>query len=167
MADVICVWVQMHLLPYSLCPCRAASLKAGGDGKGWKGAINFGPSGKQHPVDSAIITSSFSPCAFATDQALLPTSKCNYCQWGTVQFQALAPCQSYVKLLYRNPSFVSQGQKWCQDAWTITFASSILIQQRHLSKLILECSLLSEVIWWPKRVENPMPWIVKCTFRYF
>lgn len=51
----------MHLLPYNLCPCRAASAKAGGDSKGWKGAINFGPSGKQHPVDSAIITFSFSP----------------------------------------------------------------------------------------------------------
>lgn len=56
MADLICcVQIQMHLqMPYNLCPCRAASAKAGGNGKGWKGAINFGPSGKQHPVDSAI-----------------------------------------------------------------------------------------------------------------
>lgn len=105
-ADVIyCVWIQMHLLPYNLCPCRTPSAKAGGNGKGWKGAINFGPSGKQHPVDSAVITSSSSPCAFVTDQ--LPTFKCNYCKWGTLQFQALAPSQSYAKVLQESIHYVS------------------------------------------------------------
>lgn len=152
-------------MPYNLCPCRAASAKAGGNGKGWKGAINFGPSGKQqsrfcyssHPVFLLVHLSQIKPCYLLLNVITVNEALSN---------SRLLHHARSMQRSYRNPSSMSQGQKCCQEAWTVSFASSILIKQKHLSKLISECSLLSEVIWWPRRAENPIPWIVKCTFGY-
>ena len=106
----------MHVLPYNLCPCRAASAKVGGNGEGWRGAINFVSSEKQHPVDSDRITSSFSACAFVTDQALLPVHLNVITLNESVSDSGLLHCAGAVQTSCRNSSSVAQVQKCCKEA---------------------------------------------------
>lgn len=69
MAVVSCLLIGMCFLTCSLCSCRAAPAQAAGSGEGGRGAINLVSSAEQRPVDSDMITSSFSAHVFVTDQA--------------------------------------------------------------------------------------------------
>lgn len=99
----------MHLLPYNLCPCRAASAKIGENEEGWRGAINFVSSEQQCPVDSDMITSSFSAHAFVTDQVLLPLPL------NVIISKSLIPGSCTMPELC-NPSSIAQVQKCCKEA---------------------------------------------------
>lgn len=150
----------MHFLPYSWCPWGTA--KAGRGGK-VQLILAFRESSillillSSHAVFLLLHLSQIKPC-----YPLLNVITVNEALSNSRLLHHVRALQKS----YRNQSSMSQGQKCCQEARTITFVSSILIKQRHLSKLISERSLLSEVIWWPQRAENPIPWIVKCTFGY-
>lgn len=107
MAVVSHVLIEMHFLPCNVCPCRAASAEVGR----WRGAINFVSSEKQCPVDSDMITSSFSACAFVTDQVLLPLNVITLKE--AVFDSRLLHCARAVQTSCRNPSSVAEIQKCC------------------------------------------------------
>lgn len=106
----------MHLLPYNLCPCTAASAKVGGNGEGWRRAINFVSSEKQRPVDSDVITSSFYGHAFVTDQALLPLPLNVISLKEAVSNSRLLYRARAAQRSYRNWSSIAQVQKCCREA---------------------------------------------------